>query len=102
LTKVAAVDADCTTAGKEQHYICDGCGKIFSDSKGTKEITDKDSLIIPAAGHKDSKWKSDADVHWKECTVKGCDAITEEKAAHEFNKTGKCTVCGYKSSDKAY
>ena len=100
LTKVAAADADCTTAGKEQHYICDGCGKIFSDSKGTKEITDKDSLIIPAAGHKESKWKSDADVHWKECTVKGCDAITEEKAAHEFNKTGKCTVCGYKSSDK--
>lgn len=100
LTKVAAVDADCTTAGKEQHYVCDGCGKIFSDSKGTKEITDKDSLIIPAVGHKDSKWKSDADVHWKECTVKGCSAVTTEKGAHEFNKAGKCTVCGYKSGDK--
>lgn len=100
LTKVAAVDADCTTAGKEQHYVCDGCGKIFSDSKGSKEITDKDSLVISAAGHKDSKWKSDADVHWKECTVKGCGAITVEKEAHEFNKAGKCTVCGYKSGDK--
>ena len=100
LTKVAAVDADCTTAGKEQHYVCDGCGKIFSDSKGTKEITDVDSLVIAAAGHKDSKWKSDADVHWKECTVKGCGAITVEKEAHEFNKAGKCTVCGYKSGDK--
>lgn len=97
LTKVAAVDADCTTAGKEQHYVCDGCGKIFSDSKGSKEITDKDSLVIPAAGHKDSKWKSDADVHWKECTVKGCGAITVEKEAHEFNKAGKCTVCGFKT-----
>lgn len=100
LTKVAAVDADCTTAGKELHYVCDGCGKIFSDSKGSKEITDKDSLVISAAGHKDSKWKSDADVHWKECTVKGCGAITVEKEAHEFNKAGKCTVCGYKSGDK--
>ena len=97
LTKVDAVDADCTTAGKKQHYVCDGCEKIFSDSKGSKEITDKDSLVIPAAGHKDSKWKSDADVHWKECTVKGCDAITVEKEAHEFNEAGKCTVCGYKS-----
>lgn len=100
LTKVAAVDASCTTAGKEQHYVCDGCGKLFSDAKGTKEITDEDSLIIPAAGHKDSKWESDADVHWKECTVKGCDTITVEKEAHEFNKSGKCKVCGYKSGEE--
>lgn len=100
LTKIAKVEASCTDTGKEQHYVCDGCGKIFSDSKGTKEITDKDSLIIPAVGHKDSKWKSDADVHWKECTVKGCSAVTTEKGAHEFNKAGKCTVCGYKSGDK--
>lgn len=100
LTKVAAVDADCTTAGQEQHYVCDECGKIFSDSKGNKEITDKDSLVISATGHKDSKWKYDTDVHWKECTVKGCGEITVEKEAHEFNKADKCTVCGYKSGDK--
>lgn len=100
LTKVGKVDASCTAAGKEQHYVCGGCGKIFSDSKGTKEITDKDSLTIPAVGHKDSKWKSDADVHWKECTVKDCGAITVDKEAHEFNKAGKCTVCSYKSGEK--
>lgn len=99
LTKIAKVEASCTDTGKEQHYVCDGCGKLFSDAKGTKEITDVDSLVIAAAGHKDSKWKSDADVHWKECTVKGCGAITVEKEAHEFNKAGKCTVCGYKSGD---
>jgi DNA-directed RNA polymerase subunit RPC12/RpoP len=97
LKKVAAADADCTTTGKEQHYVCDGCGKIFSDSKGTKEITDTDSLIIPAVGHKESKWKTDADVHWNECTVKGCGAVTTEKEAHEFNQSGKCTVCGFKT-----
>jgi len=100
LTKIAKVEASCTDTGKEQHYVCDGCGKIFSDAKGTKEITDKDSLIIPAVGHKDSKWKSDADVHWKECTVKGCGAVIVEKEAHEFNKAGKCTVCSYKSDEK--
>lgn len=100
LTKVEKTDATCTTAGQEQHYVCDGCGKLFSDSKGNTEITDKDSLVIPAAGHKDSAWKSDADVHWKECTVKGCGELTVEKGSHEFNKAGKCTVCGYVSEDE--
>lgn len=100
LTKVAKTDATCTAAGEEQHYVCDGCGKLFSDSKGSTEITDKDSLIIPATGHKDSAWKSDADVHWKECTVKSCDELTVEKGSHEFNKAGKCTVCGYVSEDE--
>ncbi len=100
LTKVDAVKEGCTTDGMRMYYSCEGCSKIFSDSKGKNEITDKDSLIIPATGHKESKWKSDADVHWKECTVKDCDAITVEKEAHEFNKTGKCTVCGYKSGEK--
>jgi len=101
LTKVAAVDADCTNTGKEQHYVCDGCGKIFSDSKGTKEITDKDSLIIPAVGHKESKWKSNSDTHWKECTAKGCGVIIEGTTfGHEFGKNNKCTVCGYKQEDE--
>ncbi|MBQ3258519.1 MAG: hypothetical protein IJA67_14095 [Oscillospiraceae bacterium] len=99
LTKVAAVDADCTTAGKKQHYVCDGCSKLFSDSKGKNEIIDSDSILIPATGHKE-KWQSDADTHWKECTVKKCGAVTTEKEAHEFNKAGKCTVCSYKSDKK--
>ncbi len=99
LMKVAAVDADCTTEGKKQHYVCDGCGKLFSDAKGKTEITDSDSILIPTAGHKE-KWKSDADSHWKECAVKDCGAVTTEKEAHEFNKAGKCTVCSYKSGEK--
>lgn len=100
LSKVAGIDVSCTTTGKEQHYVCNGCGKIFSDSKGNKEITDKDSLRIPATGHKESKWQSDTEFHWKECTVKGCGAVTVEKEAHELNKSGKCTVCGFKSGNK--
>lgn len=101
LTKVAAVDASCTTAGKKQYYVCDGCGKLFSDAKGTMEITDQDSLIVPASGHKESKWKSDADIHWKECTVKGCGIVIEgTNVGHEFGKNDKCTVCGFKRDSK--
>lgn len=99
MIRVNAVDAACTTDGKKQYYTCSSCGLISSDSKGAKEISDPDTLIIPASGHKDSKWQSDADCHWKECTVKGCGAVTAEKAAHEFNKSGKCTVCGYQSTN---
>ncbi len=100
LTKIAKVAASCTDPGKEQHYVCDVCGKLFSDAKGTKEITDGDSLVIAAAGHKDSGWKYDENMHWRECAVQGCGTVTVEKEAHDFNKAGKCTVCGYKSGDK--
>ena len=56
---------------------------------------DTDELIIPATGHKDSRWKSDGDVHWKECTVAGCGVVTVEKEAHEFNKAGRCQICKF-------
>ena len=99
MIRVDAVDAACTTDGKKQYYTCSSCGLISSDSRGEKEISDPNTLIVPASGHKDSKWQSDADCHWKECTVKGCGAVTAEKETHEFNKSGKCTVCGYQSAN---
>lgn len=95
LKKVAEVKESCTESGMKQHFICEDCGKLFSDSKGNTEITDADTLVIPAAGHKDSKWRSDEDTHWKECTNKGCDAVTVEKEAHDFGENGKCKVCKY-------
>ncbi len=95
LKKVAQVKESCTEAGMKQHFVCEGCGKLFSDSKGNTEITDTDTLVIPATGHKESKWRSDEDTHWKECTNKGCDAVTVEKEAHDFGENGKCKVCKY-------
>ena len=75
------------------------------------EITDKTSVIIRATGHTPSGWKSDADNHWKECTVVGCGVIIEDsKAAHtasewitdtpatattDGTKHKECTECGY-------
>jgi len=99
LTKINSVKATCTETGTKEHYICEGCGKIFSDSKGNKEAA-KDSLIIPAEGHKESKWQSDGDKHWKECTRSGCNTVIEStKAAHDFAKN-KCSVCGFKRTEE--
>ena len=60
-------DATCTEDGNEAYYICDGCDKWFEDAQGKSEITDKTSVIIPAAGHTLSDWKADDNSHWHEC-----------------------------------
>ncbi|MBE6917518.1 MAG: hypothetical protein E7470_06455 [Ruminococcaceae bacterium] len=95
LTKMEKVDATCTANGKKAYYYCDSCDGIFGNIKGSEEIMDTDELIIPATGHKDSRWKSDGNVHWKECTVEGCGVVTVEKEAHEFNKAGRCQICKF-------
>lgn len=95
--KVDEVKATCTTAGRKAYYTCKSCDGIFENSSGSKVVSDPDSLIVPASGHKESKWKSDADIHWKECTVKGCGVVIEgTNLGHEFGKNDKCTICNYK------
>jgi len=102
MVKVDPVDETCTAEGKKQHYICSICGLISSDAKGAKAITDLKDLVIPAAGHKESKWKSDADSHWKECTVKTCGVVIEEtRQEHQPGEDNKCTVCGRKLKNGA-
>ena len=51
LTKTAAVDATCTTAGSKEYYNCSTCGKIYADEYGTVETTVA-NCVIPALGHK--------------------------------------------------
>ena len=101
---VAKVEPSCTEGGKEAYYKCEGCGKVYEDALGTKEITDLASWgNLPKLGHTESDWKSDKDNHWKECTVAGCGVIIDSsKAAHtpdraEATETDsvKCSVCGY-------
>ncbi|MGN0543357.1 MAG: hypothetical protein ACI4JG_07895 [Acutalibacteraceae bacterium] len=48
LTLVPAKQPTATEGGNIQYYICGVCGKFFEDENGEKEITDKDSVIIPA------------------------------------------------------
>ncbi len=111
LTLVDENPATCTTPGNKAYYTCDGCDKWFEDASGSVEITDKTSVILTANGHTPSGWKSDADNHWKECTVVGCGVIIEDsKAAHtesewitdtpatattDGTKHKECTECGY-------
>lgn len=52
-----AVPASCTEAGTGEYWVCegtDGCGKMFSDANGTKEIT---KIPIISAGHSWSDWE---------------------------------------------
>lgn len=53
-TLVPAVPATCDKAGTKEYYTCD-CGKIFSDSACTKEIS-QSSLSVPALGHDWGEW----------------------------------------------
>ncbi len=48
LTKVDAVPHTCTADGTIEYYVCENCGKMFSDDKGQTEITD---IVDPAQGH---------------------------------------------------
>ena len=50
LTKVEAKAATATEAGNTEYYTCSGCNKWFADEAGTQEITDHNSVVIPATG----------------------------------------------------
>ena len=46
LKKVESKEATYTDAGNTEYWVCNSCGKFFSDSEGINEI-EKDSWIIP-------------------------------------------------------
>ncbi len=68
-------------------YNCTACGAKKQDA-------------IPATGHTydNSNWTSDASFHWYAATC-GC-SVTGDKAYHELDKDGKCTICGYATGIK--
>lgn len=51
LKETKAEAATCTRDGNKEYYTCNVCGKVFEDKNGTKEIKDKNSLILKATGH---------------------------------------------------
>lgn len=51
IKETKAEAATCTRDGNKGYYTCNVCGKIFEDKNGTKEIKDKNSLILKATGH---------------------------------------------------
>lgn len=52
LTLVPGNPATCTESGNIPYYVCGVCDKWYADASGAVEITDKASVVIPAAGHK--------------------------------------------------
>ena len=44
-----AKNATCSEAGNVEYWVCNDCGKMFSDAEGAKVIAD---VTIPALGHK--------------------------------------------------
>ena len=91
LTKVEAKPAGCTEDGNIEYYVC-SCGAYFEDASASVEITDKDSVKIPAGHTYGEEWKSDEENHWNECV---CGDKTNSAAHADADEDGKCDVCGY-------
>ena len=98
LTAVPAKDATCTEAGHAEYWTCSACGTWFLDESGENEITDHNSVVIPATGHTADAtgWHGDDTDHWHVCTTCG---ETFDKEAHSgghatCSKKATCEVCG--------
>ncbi len=55
ISKVNAKAASCASVGNKEYHICETCDKWFEDALGLVEISNKESVVIPAlTSHKDS------------------------------------------------
>lgn len=99
-TLVPEVKPTCTTAGNEAYYTCT-CGKWFSDSGCTDEITDHTKVVKKALGHDFSgKYQFDTEEHWMKCSR--CDA-TDSREAHSFGEgSNHCTKCEFEKAGEGH
>ncbi len=89
---IERVDASCSAAGFEAHYLCSECNVIFNEEKA--EVTEEDMTIaIVEDAHSYNVSKSNIFSHWKRCDH--CDE-TKDQANHKF-VNGVCD-CGYKQT----
>ena len=86
------VEPTCTTKGNTAYYTCN-CGKWFSDSSCTVEITDKSKIEIAALEH-DFVMKHDQNEHWQQCSR--C-SLEQSRGLHEYDDDSDtdCNICGY-------
>lgn len=54
LKKIEKREATCVADGNIEYYVCESCGKLFSDGEGVKEI-DYSETVIPK-GHSFGEW----------------------------------------------
>ena len=106
LTFVEGKDPTCTEQGKLSHYICSGCGALFSDSEGIDEIHEEDIIIAQLEHDETGTWFSNPDQHWKTCSRCGAEFMRDNHVfsgyEHTQDKvwTRTCTVCGYSESSE--
>lgn len=91
----------CIEPGSKAYYACSGCSDLFKDENGTQVYESADELTLAPKGHTLSEWTSDADFHWRTCTV--CNELLEEtKRQHgDGDGDGKCDTCQYVSTEGA-
>ncbi len=84
LEPVAANAATCTKDGNTAYYHCSACNKNFSDEAGTKEITNLETVKIPATGH----------------TMEHHPAIPADCTKNGIKEYWECQTCDNKYSDE--
>ncbi len=94
LTKHDAVYATCTAPGNVEYWHCSVCGKNFSDSAGTGELTE---ITSPALNHNWGAWTSNGNsTHTRTCQRDSSHAETENCSGGSATCTNAaiCTSCG--------
>lgn len=88
MTLIPQKNTSCTVEGKEAYYICETCGKYFSDAEGKTEISLADT-VIPTTSHnyKDGKCTvcGDTDPNYQEPTS----PTKDEPATEDSTKNTK-------------
>ena len=106
LTFVEGTQPTCTESGRIEHYICTGCGALFSDSEGLDEIQEEDIIISPLEHDATGKWITSDAQHWKICSrcnaeiMRGNHVFSAYEHTQDNVWTRTCTVCGYSESSE--
>ena len=89
----------CIQQGNKEHYICNICGKVFSDFRCTKEIKMSD-VTYPLGDH---TWIGAKCTSAKTCS--SCGATTGDPLGHTWSNATctepmKCVRCGNTDGEK--
>ena len=101
LTHTPAVDATCTTPGNVEYWHCSVCGKNFSDSIGTGELTE---VATPALNHTWGEWEKVSETqHQRICQNDGSHKETGDHTpgtAATCKAPANCSICGQPYGEK--
>ena len=78
---ITTVHETCQTTGTEER-TCSIC----------QEVEPRTRAIDPDAHNSSSEWTNDANNHWHDCTIDGCDANVEV-SEHTWDNENTCSVC---------